>query len=198
MKRSEIVKTAKQIKTHEEVVSYYNKIKPLPVGYTLKASDDWCAAFVSVVFAYNGYTKIAECSVPRMIGLASDYGLLHDKTYIPKLGDIVVYDWDSVKDGDHVGIVIDIDNTHMTEKHLMTVREGNKAGAIGNRVLYSNDKVVSYYITPKFEKEAATAGDYKTVDDIVDAIIRGDFGNGDNRKEKLYNYFQKKVNERFS
>ncbi len=193
MKRKDIVKTAKQIKTHEEVVSSYNKIKPLPVGYLLKSSDDWCAAFVSVVFSYYNYTKIAECSVPRMIGLASDYGLLHDKTYIPQIGDIVVYDWDSVKDGDHVGIVINIDNMH-----LMTVREGNKAGSIGNRVLFSNDKVVSYYITPKFEKESETAGDYKTVDDIVDAIIRGDFGNGDKRKEMLYNYFQKKVNERFS
>ena len=192
MKRSEIVKTAKQIKTHEEVVSSYNKIKPLPVGYTLKASDDWCAAFVSVVFFYHNYTKIAECSVPRMIGLASDYGLLHDKTYKPGLGDIVVYDWDSVKDGDHVGIVIGIDGD------TLTVREGNKSGAMGDRTVTRKNAAILYYITPKFEKEAATAGDYKTVDDIVDAIIRGEFGNGDNRKEKLYNYFQKKVNERFS
>ena len=192
MKRKDIVKTAKQIKTHEEVVSSYNKIKPLPVGYTLKSSDDWCAAFVSVVFAYYGYTKIAECSVPRMIGLASDYGLLHDKTYKPGLGDIVVYDWDSVKDGDHVGIVIGIDGD------TLTVREGNKGGAMGDRTVSRNNAVILYYITPKFEKESATSGDYKTVDDIVDAIIRGEFGNGDKRKEMLYNYFQKKVNERFS
>lgn len=193
MKRKDIVKTAKQIKTHEEVVKSYNKIKPLPVGYLLKSSDDWCAAFVSVVFSYYGYTKIAECSVPRMIGLASDYGMLHDKTYIPKPGDIVVYDWDSVKDGDHVGIVIDIDNMH-----LMTVREGNKGGAIGNRVIFSNDKVVSYYITPKYEEDDASAADYKTVDDIVNAIIAGVFGNGDSRKEMLYNYFQKKVNDKLN
>ena len=192
MKRSEIVKTAKQIKTHEEVVSSYNQIKPLPVGYTLKSSDDWCAAFVSVVFSYYNYTKIAECSVPRMIGLASDYGLLHDKTYKPGLGDIVVYDWDSVKDGDHVGIVIGIDGD------TLTVREGNKGGAMGDRTVSRKNAAILYYITPKFEKESETAGDYKTVDDIVDAIIRGEFGNGDNRKEKLYNYFQKKVNERFS
>lgn len=192
MKRKDIVKTAKQIKTHEEVVSSYNKIKPLPVGYTLKSSDDWCAAFVSVVFSYYNYTKIAECSVPRMIGLASDYGLLHDKTYKPGLGDIVVYDWDSVKDGDHVGIVIGIDGD------TLTVREGNKGGAMGDRTVSRKNAAILYYITPKFEKESETTGDYKTVDDIVDAIIRGEFGNGDNRKEMLYNYFQKKVNERFS
>lgn len=193
MKRKDIVKTAKQIKTHDEVVKSYNKIKPLPVGYLLKNSDDWCAAFVSVVFSYYNYTKIAECSVPRMIGLASDYGMLHDKTYIPKPGDIVVYDWDSVKDGDHVGIVIDIDNMH-----LMTVREGNKGGSIGNRVIFSDAKEVSYYITPKFEEDAASAADYKTVDDIVNAIIAGVFGNGDSRKEMLYNYFQKKVNDKLN
>lgn len=193
MKRKDIVKTAKQIKTHEEVVKSYNKIKPLPVGYLLKKSDDWCAAFVSVVFSYHNYTKIAECSVPRMIGLASDYGMLHDKTYIPKPGDIVVYDWDSVKDGDHVGIVIDIDNMH-----LMTVREGNKDNVVGNRILFSDNKVVSYYITPKFEEDAASAADYKTVDDIVNAIIAGVFGNGDSRKEMIYNYFQKKVNDKLN
>ena len=193
MKRKDIVKTAKQIKTHEEVVKSYNKIRPLPVGYLLKNSDDWCAAFVSVVFSYHNYTKIAECSVPRMIGLASDYGILHDKTYIPKPGDIVVYDWDSVKDGDHVGIVIDIDNMH-----LMTVREGNKDNAVGNRVIFSDAKEISFYITPKFEEDAASAADYKTVDDIVNAIIAGVFGNGDSRKELLYNYFQKKVNDKLN
>lgn len=38
--------------------------------------------------------------------------------------------------------------------------------------------------------------DYETVDDIVDAIWDGKFGNDEERKENLYNYFQKKVNER--
>lgn len=190
MKRKEIVKTAKQIKTHDEVVLSYNKIRPLPVGYTLKVSDDWCAAFVSVVFYYHNYTKIAECSVPRMIGLAADAGILHDKTYKPQIGDIVVYDWDTVKDGDHVGIVIE------KAGDALTVREGNKSGVIGNRVIKQSDSNILYYITPKYESEVTA--DYKTVDDIVNAIINGRFGNGDERKENLYNYFQKKVNEKFS
>lgn len=186
MKRKEIVKTAKQIKTHDEVVLSYNKIRPLPVGYTLKVSDDWCAAFVSVVFYYHKYTKIAECSVPRMIGLAADAGILHDKTYKPQIGDIVVYDWDTVKDGDHVGIVIE------KQGDTLTVREGNKAGAIGDRVIKQDDSKILYYITPKYESDITV--DYKTVDDIVNAIIQGKFENGDNRKEMLYNYFQDKVN----
>lgn len=38
--------------------------------------------------------------------------------------------------------------------------------------------------------------DYQTVDDIVDAIWAGKFGNDEERKEKLYEFFQNKVNER--
>lgn len=38
--------------------------------------------------------------------------------------------------------------------------------------------------------------DYKTVDDIVDGVWAGDFGNDEARKDNLYNYIQDKVNER--
>lgn len=38
--------------------------------------------------------------------------------------------------------------------------------------------------------------DYQTIDEIVDAIWEGKFGNDEERKEKLYEFFQKKVNER--
>lgn len=36
----------------------------------------------------------------------------------------------------------------------------------------------------------------KTVDDVVDAVIAGKFGNGEGRKNKIYNYIQQKVNQR--
>lgn len=40
------------------------------------------------------------------------------------------------------------------------------------------------------------AGQLKTVDELVDAIIAGKFGNGEDRKNKIYNYVQQKVNNR--
>lgn len=40
------------------------------------------------------------------------------------------------------------------------------------------------------------AGQLKTVDDIVNAVVSGKFGNGEDRKNRLYNYIQQKVNER--
>lgn len=39
-------------------------------------------------------------------------------------------------------------------------------------------------------------GQLKTVDDVVDAVIDGNFGNGEDRKNRLYNYIQHKVNRR--
>lgn len=41
-----------------------------------------------------------------------------------------------------------------------------------------------------------TAGQLKTVDDVVDAVIAGQFGNSEDRKNRLYNYIQQKVNQR--
>lgn len=40
------------------------------------------------------------------------------------------------------------------------------------------------------------AGQMKTVDDVVDAVIAGKFGNSEDRKNRLYNYIQQKVNKR--
>ena len=82
----------------------------------------------------------------------------------------------------------------------MTVKEGNKAGSIGVRSLPYEDSRVTAFISIPYDKEEdlAVGEDYKTVDDIVNAIIKGSFGNGDKRKEMLYNYFQKKVNEKLS
>ena len=40
------------------------------------------------------------------------------------------------------------------------------------------------------------AGQLKTVDDVVDAVVAGKFGNGEDRKNRLYTYIQQKVNKR--
>lgn len=187
---ADVKKQIQNINSHDKVVIEYNKMKPLPEGYVLKVSDDWCAAYVSVILYKAGYKRIIECSVPRMILLARAAGIYKTSGYKPKKGDLVIYDWDGNKDGDHVGIITDIDNIG-----FITVKEGNKAGSIGVRALPYDDSRVMAYISIPYNKEEKEE-DYKTVDEIVAAIIQGKFGNGDNRKEKLYNYFQKKVNEK--
>lgn len=194
MTRQDVIKKSREVATHEKVVAEYNKINPLPVGYKLKMSDDWCAAYVTVVLHLCKYDKLNECSVPRMIAKAKALKIWITSYYKPQPGDLVVYDWDSVKDGDHIGIITDIDNSG-----YITVREGNKNNSIGLRVIKYSDSCITGYITPKYKKEVAEASDtYKTIDDIVMAILAGDFGNGEERKEKLYEYFQKKVNDKLS
>ena len=190
MKRSEIVKMAKTIKSHNEVVKTYNNIKPLPVGYVLKDSDDWCASFISVVFYKCGIKSFLECSVPRMITLAKNGGVYKNRYYTPKAGDVVIYDWDSIKDGDHVGIITEVSGNRLT------VLEGNKGGAIGYRKVDIDNDVISGYITPKYDDSVVKK--YTTVDDVVNAIIRGEFGNGVDRERNLVDYFQKLVNEKLS
>jgi GH25 family lysozyme M1 (1,4-beta-N-acetylmuramidase) len=55
-----------------------------------------------------------------------------------------------------------------------------------------NDNVdLNYYIATQPEPTK----NYITVNDVVNGIWDGDFGNGDERKDNLYNYFQNKVNE---
>lgn len=40
------------------------------------------------------------------------------------------------------------------------------------------------------------AGQIETVDDVVNAVVAGKFGNGEDRKNRLYTYIQQKVNKR--
>lgn len=190
MKRSDVINTANRIKSHNDVVNYYNDIKPLPVGYRLKYADDWCASFVSVVLYKCGYKKICECSVPRMIELAKKNGIYKDRTYKPKEGDVIVFDWDSVKDGDHVGIITSVNGG------LIVTREGNVSNDFCNRHIYTDDeRITCYFAIPYEEEKPKSKPKYTTVNDIVKGVINGDFGNGEERKENIYNYIQSLVNQ---
>lgn len=194
MKRDKVVKTINAITSHDQVLKIYNSQSTLPRGYKLQLSDPWCAATVSAVFIQNGYYDISECSCDEMLKKAKRLGIwVEADNYKPNIGDVLLYDWQDSGSGDntgypdHVGIVIN------TYDNYFIVREGNKANAVGNRTVKYNDKYIRGFITPKYEKAAKT---YKTVDDIVNAIISGDFGNGENRKQLLYNYFQNLVNKK--
>ena len=160
MKRSDIVSTINNLKGeegHQKVLEVYNSQKPLPRGYKVKQTDAWCATTVSAVFLMNGYSDISECSCPQMIGKAKAKGIwVEDDAYTPKLGDIIMYDWQDSGKGDnkgvadHVGIVVSV-----TKSKIM-VREGNKNKSIGNRDVTVNGIFIRGYITPPYEAEKKT------------------------------------------
>lgn len=159
MNREEVVSKVSSLNgknAHAFVIDTYNSIDPLPRGYVLQEKDPWCAATVSAVLHDLGYDDISECSCPIMVKKAKDLGIwVEDDAYIPKPGDVIMYDWqddnsgDNMGNPDHVGIVVKVDD------NKITVREGNKNNAVGNRVILRNGKFIRGYIVPKYEEEPA-------------------------------------------
>lgn len=191
MKREAIVKTIKGLSGvagHKEVIRVYNAQKPLPRGYKVDFNDAWCAATVSAVFLLNGYNAFSECSCVKMVEKAKTAGLWLEKDdYIPKIGDVIMYDWqdngkgDNKGQPDHVGIVIKVN------ADSFTVREGNKSNALGDRTLKVNGKYIRGFILPPYEEKKK-----KTNKEIAQEVIAGLWGDGAERKKLLeaagYNY----------
>lgn len=122
---------------HKYIVDQYNLIKPLPRGYKVKYSDNWCATFVSFVLKMcNTKINIYECGAERMRDKCIDQELLIKDTTKGKKNDIIFYDWNSDKWCDHVGIIQRVagDNYY--------VIEGNKNKQVGVRVISKKSKSI--------------------------------------------------------
>lgn len=160
MKREDVVKTINNLKGeegHQKVLSVYNAQKPLPRGYKVKTTDAWCATTVSAVFLMNGYSDISECSCPQMIEKAKAKGIwVEDDAYTPKLGDVIMYDWQDSGKGDNVGVADHVGIVVSVTKSKIMVREGNKNKSIGNRDVTVNGIFIRGYITPPYEEEKKT------------------------------------------
>ena len=191
MKREAIVKTIKGLSGmagHIEVIKVYNAQKPLPRGYKVDINDAWCAATVSAVFLLNDYNAFSECSCVKMVEKAKAAGLWQENdAYMPKIGDVILYDWqdngkgDNKGQPDHVGIVIKVSGDSFT------VREGNKSNTIGDRNLKANGKYIRGYILPPYEEKKK-----KSNKEIAEEVIAGLWSDGEERKKLLeaagYNY----------
>lgn len=165
----------------KKIIDIYNTITPLPVGYKLKYTDAWCAGFVSAVAHVCEATDIipAECSCPRMITLAKNLGIwVENDAYVPKAGDIMMYDWydsgygDNQGDADHVGIVEKISG------NTITVIEGNYSNAVKRRSMLVNGQYIRGYIVPKYEAEKATESKVEDAApaDTLPMLRKGDEG----------------------
>ena len=117
---------------HHQLVKDYNSINPLPVGYAVKNSDDWCDVFVTTVFQREGLSHLIgrECGVERHIQIFKRLGIWNeDGASTPKAGDIITFNWDQDSQqnngfADHIGIVERVENG------LIHTIEGN-SGAVG-------------------------------------------------------------------
>ena len=200
MKRQQVVDTINSLQGdagHKKILEVYNAQEKLPRGYKMKYSDAWCAATVSAVFLMNGCSTFSECSCSEMIKKAQTAGLwVENDNYRPSIGDVMLYDWQDSGSGDnkgvpdHVGIVVEVSG------ETLYVREGNKSGSIGNRVMRVNGRYIRGYIVPRYEVSDQIYTEDTPLRVLVDDIILGRLGDGAVRKNNIYNVVQQLVNQR--
>lgn len=139
------------------VIDLYNTQRPLPRGYKVRYTDEWCATYVTAVGIAAGMQEIifGECSCGKMIELYRAKGQwVENDAYVPKVGDVVMHDWQDSGKGDnegapdHVGIVAEVSGSSIK------VIEGNKGEAVAYRNLKVNGRFIRGYCTPDFAKLA--------------------------------------------
>lgn len=162
--RQKVVKTAEAYLgckesdgSHRKIIDIYNSHKPLAVGYKVTYTDAWCSAFVSTISIICGLTDIipTECGCGRHIDLFKKLGSwVEEDTYIPKMGDIIFYNWNDNGVGEcttgasHVGIV-----TSCNGKTIKVI-EGNISNAVGYRNLSIGGRYIRGYGIPDYASKA--------------------------------------------
>ena len=143
---------------HKKIIDIYNNYRPLARGYKVQYTDEWCATAVSAAFIKAGLTDIGftECSCNRMIDLYKAKGRWEERdSYAPKIGDILMYDWqdngigNNVGSADHVGLVAAINGTRLT------IIEGNKNESVSYRSINANGKYIRGYCLPDYASKAS-------------------------------------------
>lgn len=108
---------------------------------------EWCAAFISWLANELGYlnTLIPKtASVPTMVRWFRANGQLQRKTYEPKPGEIIFFDWNVDGHPDHVGLVEKVENGR-----IYTI-EGNSKDECRRRDYPITSKYVHSYGTPLY------------------------------------------------
>lgn len=187
--------------SHKKIIDIYNNHKPLARGYKVKYTDAWCATFVSAVAIECGCTDIipTECGCQEMIKLFQNLGKwIEDDSYSPAKGDVIFYDWQDSGKGDDTGYSDHVGIVEKNDGKTITVIEGNKADAVSRREIPVNGKYIRGYGILG-TKEASEPVQEASIDELVEAVLAGQYGTGDARKQALgdkYEEVQAEVNKR--
>lgn len=190
----------------KEIIDLYNSVKPLPRGYAVKYSDEWCDTCVSAAAVKAGCEELIgrECGVENHIEIFKQKGIwIEDGTVTPKPGYVIAYNWDrstQPNDGyaDHIGYVESVSGSNIT------VIEGNKGEAVARRVIPVGWGYIRGYAAPKYDAATVTpvpSTAEKCVEEVAKEVLEGKWGNGEERRSRLkaagYDYaaVQAKVNQ---
>ncbi len=142
--------------SHKPIIDIYNTHKPLPIGYEVKYTDEWCATFVSAVAIQCEMTDIIpkECGCQRQIDLFKGLGRWEENDdYIPKPGDIIYYSSEgkntknNIGWSNHVGIVVKV------EGDTIQTIEGNYSDRVRYREIKIGYNQIRGYGLPDYAKE---------------------------------------------
>lgn len=192
----------------KEIIDLYNSVKPLPRGYAVQYSDEWCDTCVSAAGIRAGCSDLIgrECGVEEHVKIFKKMGIwIEDGTITPEPGYVIVYNWDKAaqpNDGysDHIGFVEKVSGG------MVTAIEGNRGEKVDRRVLPLGWGYIRGYAAPRYEKAANETGGNtgtgkKSVEAVAKEVLAGKWGNGEDRKKRLqaagydYGVVQAKVNE---
>ena len=138
---------------HHRLVNDYNSVRPLPVGYAVKNSDDWCDIFTTVIFQREGLSDLIgrECGVERHIHIFKRLGIWNeDGNSTPSAGDIITFNWDKdtqQNDGwaDHIGIVEKVENG------IIHTIEGNSNNVVKRNTYRIGHGNIRGFATPRYK-----------------------------------------------
>lgn len=191
--RKKVVETAQAWLGYKEsdgsfrkIIDTYNGHKPLARGYKVQYSDEWCATFVSAVAIKCGLTDIipTECSCNRMIALHKAKGTWKESdSYTPKMGDIIMYDWQDTGAGDNTGVADHVGIVVSVVGKIIKVIEGNKSEQVAYRNISVNGRYIRGFCLPDYASKARA--EKKSVDEIAQEVIAGKWGTGEVRKKRL-------------
>lgn len=145
---------------HEQLVKDYNSVHPLPVGYVVSTTDDWCDIFITTIFIRENASNLIgrECGVERHINIFKGLGIwIEDGTIIPQKGDIITFYWgQTVQPNDgfasHIGIVENV------EGNTITTIEGNSNGMVSRRYYNIGEGTIRGYARPKYLDQSSKQG----------------------------------------
>lgn len=115
--------------------------------YGLETRTEWCAIFVSWVANEIGLlnTTIPNFASVRVgINWFKQNGLWQEKSYVPRTGDIIFFDWENDGKANHTGIV------EKVEDNVIYTVEGNSDDAVKERKYDINSNVIFGYGVPNY------------------------------------------------
>jgi len=134
--------------THKKIIDVYNSNLAPGCG-KMNYTAAWCATYVSAVGIKAKATDIIirHSYCPTMLSKYKSKGQYStNKSYTPKPGDIIFYDWNKNNTPDHVGMIVSCSGS--TVKAI----EGNKNDAVGYRTFSKGYTYIQAYALPAYSE----------------------------------------------